>query len=179
MAVRFQSLGQLNARRRGLNARVGVPGASESLGSLDHQWHIWLQYLAWILQQFKPSDAVAFCTVTVSLSTWSVFSSDVSMSPLKKQNIFTVWKTVQTMKKSGSRCSEIFQNATCNVLTLPHIPLSDQVCEIYKMTPPKLAHVSGSDLIIYMLKTLNNLILLEDQRKCDALDRRVTCHIAQ
>ncbi len=43
-----------------------------------------------------------------------------------------------------------------NALTEKSLPLSDNICRLYKMMPPELLHTSGSGLIMYMFESLRD-----------------------
>jgi hypothetical protein len=71
-----------------------------------------------------------------------------------------------------------------NAHTEKSLPLSDNICGPYKMTPPELLYTSGSGLIMYMFESLRDQMGGGKDR--DLIDRQhilmgprgatITCH---
>ena len=59
-----------------------------------------------------------------------------------------------------------------NALTEPDLPLSDQIHGAYRMMPPELHHVFGSGLIMYMFRSLMNIVTTAFLVVPDALHQR-------
>ena len=62
-----------------------------------------------------------------------------------------------------------------NAFTLPHMPLSNLIHGIFKMSPPEILHTSGTGIIKYVFQNMDDKLSAENKRQYFSLHCRVCC----